>query len=553
MVITGNPVSANGLQGSQLLSKRSLLSRRDVLAVLGASLTIGHLAACRADNSTPRSKNQGRLELLLEEPATIDPGLAAQTQEATVAEALFEPLVHTIGNGAVEPAAAESWQVTADGQAYEFRLRNDRRWTTGEEVTSEDFIWAWKRNLDPEFGATLNYLFFPITGAEKFAKTGNDQDQFGIMAPERHVITVRLTYRCPSFLSRTATSAFAPLPRGEIEGLGAYWAKPGNMRGNGPYKLVQWDKGRGMSLHPNTYYTGPPALFSDVVIRFSDGQAATAEAFRRGPAHAAEMSPTAYNTAKATKDLRPLLRLYERTGTSFIVLNTRKPPWHSSAVRLALSLALDRKQLIANAFDQAALPSNRLVPSTVLSNQNQQSPDIAAARTLLDDAGFTGRKRPPPLRLTYYRTEQGDRITHELARQWNEALGLKVESDARDWGSFRSFTTHPDDFDAYQADWYSPYRHPQSWYEEIWHSDVDRFQSGWTNAAFDKLLETATSASAARQYDAYVAADDILNSETPAIPIGNFASAFLIKPGVTSFAINPVSGAIDLTKIKITA
>ena len=55
------------------------------------------------------------------------------------------------------------------------------------------------------------------------------------------------------------------------------------------------------------------------------------------------------------------------------------------------------------------------------------------------------------------------------------------------------------------------------------------------------------------RYNAYVAADNILNRETPAIPIANFASAFLIKPVVTGFAINPVSGAIDLTKVKITA
>jgi oligopeptide transport system substrate-binding protein len=492
---------------------------------------------------------QGRLELILKEPATIDPGLATHTQEATIAEALFEPLVHAIGNGAVQSAAAESWNVSADGKVYEFRLRNDRRWTTGEEVVAEDFTWAWKRNLDPEFGAPLNDLFFPISGAENFARTGKDPNQLGMMAAERNLITVRLTRQSPSFPTRTATSAFAPLPRGEIESQGAYWTMPGRMRGNGPYKLVQWDKGRGMSLHPNTHYTGPPPSFSDVVIRFSDSQTDTTTAFRKGGAHVAEISPTAYATVNATKDLR----LYERTGSWFIVLNTRKPPWHSPAVRLALSLALDRKQLIANAFDQAALPSNRLVPSTVLSNQNQESPDITAAHTLMANAGFTGQNRPPPFRLTYLQTEQGDRIAYELARQWEETLGLKVEADARDWGAFRSFTAEPDEFDAYQADWYSTYRHPQSWYDEIWHSDVDRFSSGWTNEAFDNLLETAASESAVRRYDAYVAADDILNSETPAIPIGNFASAFLVKPGVTGFAINPVSGAIDLTKIKINA
>ena len=95
------------------------------------------------------------------------------------------------------------------------------------------------------------------------------------------------------------------------------------------------------------------------------------------------------------------------------------------------------------------------------------------------------------------------------------------------------------------------YRHPQAWYDEVWHSNVDRFGSGWKNTEFDNLLKIAAATTGADQYNAYVAADNILNTETPAIPIGYFASAFLIKPVVDSFAINPVSGAVDLKKVKI--
>ena len=542
----------NGLQRSRLLNRGRLLTRRSVIRGLSASLTIGHLTACDTISSTPHT-TQGRLELLLQEPATIDPGLVIHSHEATVTEALFEPLVHAISNGAIQPGAAESWEVSADGRGYRFRLYNDRLWTSGEEVIAEDFTWAWKRNLDPEFGATLRDLFFPIAGAENFAKIGKDPNQIGIMATEQQLITAQLTHKDPSFLARTGTTPYMPLPRGEIEGMGAYWTKPGNIRGNGPYKLVQWDKGRGLSLHPNTHYTGPTPLFRDVVIRFQNSDSDITAAFRTGRAHAAEMSPAAYVAAKATKDLAPLLRLYERTGSWFIVLNTRKAPWHVPNVRRALSLAVDRKQLLAAAFDQIALPSTRLVPGTVVSNQDKESPNVDAARALLADAGFTDQRRLPPLQLTYHQTEEGDRITQELARQWKKALGLTIEPDARDWRAFRSFTANTSDFDAYQTAWRSTYRHPQAWYDEIWHSNVDRFGSGWTNSEFDNLLKIAAAATGTDRYNAYVAADTILNTETPAIPIANFASAFLIKPVVTGFAINPVSGAIDLAKVKIAA
>ena len=542
----------NGLQRSRLLSRARLLTRRSVIRGLCTSLTIGHLTACDAIRSTHHTP-QGRLELLLQEPTTIDPGLVTHPHEATVTEALFEPLIHSTSNGSIRPGAAKSWEVSTDGQVYRFSLYKDRRWTTGEVVTAEDFTWAWKRNLSPEFGATLRDLFFPIAGAQDFAKIGKDPKQLGISATEKHLITAQLTHKDPSFLSRTGTSPYMPLPRGEIEGMGAYWTKPGNIRGNGAYKLVQWDKGRGISLHPNTHYTGPPALFRDVVIRFPDSNTDLTTAFRTGRAHVAEMSPAAYVAAKATRDLAPLLHLYERTGSWFIVLNTRKPPWHLPRIRLALSLALDRKQLIATAFDQIALPSTRLVPSTVLSNPNTDPPNIDAARRLLANAGFTGRNRLPTLQLTYHQTDQGDRITEELARQWQTSLGLHVEPDARDWAAFRSFTSNKPEFDGYQATWNSTYRHPKAWYDEIWNSDVDRFGSGWANAEFDNQLNIASTTTGTNRHNAYLAADTILNMESPAIPIANFASAFLIRPIVTSFDINPVSGAIDLRKVKIAA
>lgn len=540
----------NGLQRSRLLHRGRLLTRRSVIRGLSASLTIGYLTACDAISSTPRT-TQGRLELLLQEPATIDPGLVIRSHEATVTEALFEPLIHAMSNGSLQPGAAKSWEMSADGRIYRFRLYSDRRWTTGEDVIAEDFTWAWKRNLSPEVGATLRDLFFPIAGAENFARIGKDPNQIGIMTTENHLITAQLTHKNPSFLSRTGTTPYMPLPRGEIEGMGAYWTKPGNIRGNGPYKLVQWDKGRGLSLHPNTHYTGPPTLFRDVVIRFPHSDTDITATFRAGRAHAAEMSPEAYVAAKATKDLAPLLRLYERTGSWFIVLNTRKPPWHSPRIRLALSLALDRKQLLATAFDEIALPSTRLVPSTVLSNTKQEAPNINAARELLANEGFGDPNRLPTLQLTYHQTDQGDRITEELARQWKTSLGLNVEPDARDWTAFRSFATNTSDFGAYQTSWHPTYRHPQAWYDEVWHSNVDRFGSGWKNTEFDNLLKIAAATTGADQYNAYVAADNILNTETPAIPIGYFASAFLIKPVVDSFAINPVSGAVDLKKVKI--
>ena len=518
-------------------------------------MALAALAAC--DGPTPNGSGGAdqRLELLLDEPATIDPALVAQPHEATIADALFEPLVRAGDGGSARPAAAESWQITDAGHAYQFNLAADGRWTSGESVSADDFVWSWRRNLAPELGATFNYLLFPISGAESYARGGRDRDEPRVRAPDTSTLRVHLKAPTPGFLARVATSTFVPLPRAEIEGMGAAWTQPVRIRSNGPYKLAQWDRGLGMTLHRNPHYGGPtPPTFSDVVIRYPRSADSRVQDFHAGPAHAASVVGADFRSALANADLWPQVRLFERAGTWFIVLNTRKAPWDSAAVRRALSLALDRDALAAAVFDRPTLPAQRLTPDSILTAESDEAPNVDEARALLASAGFPNGEGLPPLRFTYHRTDQWDRLAAELARVWGDTLGLEVQLDVREWRDFLDFSNAPGDFDAYRAGWTSEYRHPTNWLDDLWRSDVDFFRSGWANDEFDRHLEAAAAATDDEtQRAAYAAADALLQAETPAIAIGRHASAFLIKPSVTAFGIDPVSGAIDLAQVKLDA
>lgn len=531
------------------------LNRRRFVRLASGGIALAAIAACDGPGSPAPGEDDQRLELLLDEPATIDPALAAQPQEATVAEALFDPLVRVREGGIAIPAAAESWQITDAGHALQFRLAAEGRWTSGEAVSADDFVWSWRRNLAPELGATFNYLLFPIRGAESYASGGRNRDEPQVRAPDTTTLRVHLKSPTPGFLARVATSTFAPLPRAEIEGTGASWTEPIRIRSNGPYKLAQWDRGLGMTLHRNPHYGGPtPPAFRDVVIRFPRSADSRLQDFHASPAHAASVSGADYRSALANPDLRPQVRLFERAGTWFIVFNTRKAPWDSGAIRRALSLALDREALAAAVFDQPTLAARRLTPESILASDVAWAPNIDEARALLASAGFPNGDGLPPLRFTYHRTDQWDRLAAELAREWGDTLGVEVQPDVREWRDFLDFSNAPGDFDAYRAGWTSEYRHPSNWLDELWRSDVDFFRTGWASAEFDQHLDTATASTDPEvQRAAYAAADDVLNAEAPAIAIGRHASAFLLKSSVSAFGIEPVSGAIDLTQVKLDA
>ncbi len=516
-------------------------------------MALAALAACDGPGS-PSSDGEGRrLELLLDEPATIDPALVAQPNEATLTAALFEPLVRVEQGGATQSAAADSWQITDAGHAYQFNLSANGRWTSGEMVSSDDFVWSWRRNLAPELGATFNYLLFPIQGAENYAGGGRERDMPRVQAPDTSTLRVHLQAPTPGFFARVATSTFFPLPRAEIEGMGSAWTSPVRIRSNGPYKLAQWDRGLGMTLHQNEHYGGPtPPAFSDVVVRFPRSADSRLQDFHASPAHAASVSGGDYQAALGDPDLRPQVRLFERAGTWFIVLNTRKAPWDSAAVRRALSLALDREALAAAVFDQPTLPAQRLTPNSILTADPGGPPNVDEARALLTGVGFPNGQGLPPLRFTYHRTDQWDRLAGELVRMWSDTLDLDVQLDVREWRDFLDFSNDPGDFDAYRAGWTSEYRHPSNWLDDLWRSDVDFFRSGWASAEFDRHLETAAfTTDEAAQRAAYTAADAVLEAEAPAIAIGRHASAFLLKPSVSAFGIDPVTGAIDLSQVQL--
>ena len=238
-----------------------------------------------------------------------------------------------------------------------------------------------------------------------------------------------------------------------------------------------------MTLHRNEHYGGPnPPQFSDVVIRFPRSADSRLQDFHASPAHAASVSGADYRSALANADLRPQVRLFERAGTWFIVFNTRKAPWDTVAVRRALSLALDREALTAAVFDQPTLPAQRLTPESILAAEPGGAPNVDEARALLASAGFPDGEGLPPLRFTYHRTDQWDRLAAELARVWDDTLGVVVQPDVREWRDFLDFSNAPGDFDAYRAGWTSEYRHPSNWLDDLWRSDVDFFRTGWGSA-----------------------------------------------------------------------
>jgi len=351
--------------------------------------------------------------------------------------------------------------------------------------------------------------------------------------------------------ARVAAPIFYPLPEGEIRSYGSTWTQPRRLRGNGQYRLVQWDQGLGLTLFRNEHYWGDPGTFGEVVVRFPDEDGSPLLAFRGGAVDVAPVSGAAYRSARGDDQLRDRLRLFERGGSWFLVFNTVKPPWDRADIRRALGMVLNREEMAAAVFEEPTLPGWTIVPPSTLPREiAQPGPDVEAARGLLSQAGFPDGQGLPPLRFTYHTTDTWKRLTAYLAATWRETLGIEVQPDERSWRDFLSFTDDPGDFDCYRAGWTSEFADPANWYDTLWLSDVDYLGARWRNLEFDLHVQEAGAATdpEARR-NAYRAADAVLQAEQPAIGIGHHADAYLLHSRITGFGIDPVTGAIDLRAV----
>ncbi|HJN38607.1 MAG TPA: ABC transporter substrate-binding protein, partial [Chloroflexota bacterium] len=197
---------------------------------------------------------------------TLDPGVAMYPEALTLVDLLFEPLVRMDAAGRPQPAAAEKWEVAAGGAEYRFTLRPDLKWSDGSALTAADFAYAWKRVLDPNVRSDAAYLLFPVEGAMSYADgLSADADGVAIVAESERVLKVTLTGPTMAFPARVALWTFAPVKQEVLAATGERWTEPGNLVGNGPYMLAEWEHGTGMRLVRNPHYRDPSRQRTDEV------------------------------------------------------------------------------------------------------------------------------------------------------------------------------------------------------------------------------------------------------------------------------------------------
>ena len=481
-----------------------------------------------------------RLNLVAGEPASLDPAKIDNRAAGTVAKQLFEGLVRLDGNGKVIPGVAERWQISGDGKTYTFNLRRNARWSNGEAVTAQDFVYAAIRALGPKFGAPLVDNYFFLANAEGFNDGKiTDPAQVGIRAVDDFTLEIRLHTPAPFFLSLLSFFSTMPVSQ-KAEAANPRWMNEAStFVGNGPFRLAQWVHEQRIVLEPNPNYWGRNQVKLEAIeFTMVTNRATTYQMYQTGQLDI--VAPPLELTGRLLAEKKAIVKPQARTW--FVRFNNKVAPFTNVNIRKAFSLAINREAITRRILQGGQLPLRGFIPFGLSSGTGEfrkqagdlyKDNDLTRARELL----ATGLKElglSALPALTMLTSNAGDypKLAQALQAQWKQALRVQVNIETMENRAFVAavrgknyvvapFSTGADYDDAYNL------------VTQFTCGDFFNFTQ-YCNPAYDRLIQSAaTETNGQRRTQAMIDAEKILIGQDMAIaPLYTATEVWLQNPKV---------------------
>jgi len=481
------------------------------------------------------------------EPETLDPAKSTGVPESNIQYELLEGLTTYSMDGDVVPGVAKSWDVSDDGLTYTFHLREDDKWSNGDPVTANDFVYSMRRLVDPATASDYAPIADVIAGAKEIRESKDKPDltKLGAVAKDDHTLVVTLAKPTPYFLSMLRHSSFLPVPQKAVEQYGADWTKPGKFIGNGAFTLSEWTPQSSLTMVKNPNFYDAANVKLDKIIYYPTED--IPEEFKRF--RAGELDITYEVPSEQIKYIQKNLKdEYEAKpylGTYYYVINlTREPLGKQPALRKALALAVDRDTLAEKVTQGGFLPGWSWVPPGTGDYQNtyvsfkdeKQSQRIAEAKKLLKEAGY-GPDHPLKLEILYNTSDNHKKIAIAIQSMWKK-VGVDATLNNQEWQVYLD-TRDNKAYDVARAAWIGDYADPMT-FLDIFLSDAGvRNDAGYNNPKYDELIhKSAGTTDPKERMQVLQQAEKVFLDDLPLIPLLYYKTRHMISKKVQGWAYN---------------
>jgi oligopeptide transport system substrate-binding protein len=475
------------------------------------------------------------------EPESLDPAIGSTVEDSRVGAALFEGFVRNDPvTAAAVPSLAERWEISADGRVYTFHLRTNLQWSTGEPIHADDFVYSWRRVLDPQTGAKYASQLFYVKNAQDFNDGKlKDPEKVGIHALDANTVRVELNAPTAFFLDLITLPTFSVVPRFAIEKYGDAWVRHQPVPSSGAYTLEAWRLNDRIRVRKNPLYWDaantkletadflPVAMPSTALNLYDTGEADIIWDKDLIPAELIDALRT-----------RPDFHSYTYPASYFLRYNVTQPPFNDVRIRKALALAIDKKRIVEKILRAGEKPASHLVPDGTANYEPTEglgyNPD--EARKLLAEAGYPGGKGFP--NFNYLLDSGGGANVHsqiavEIQNMWERGLGIHVELRQMEKKIYVDAQDRLD-YNVSRSSWIGDYNDPDT-FLGLFRSFDGNNRTGWKSARYDKLIEDADNQpDVTKRTQLLKQAETLLvRDEVPIVPIYFYVGLSFYNPAKT--------------------
>ncbi|MCK8073265.1 ABC transporter substrate-binding protein [Vibrio sp. 1CM23M] len=517
--------------------------------LLGAGLAVAATSTLSIAAEVPAGTELAKVQELVRgngtEVATIDPHKSQGVPESHVIRDLLEGLVNQDGEGNTIPGVAESWETT-DNKTFTFHLRKDAKWSNGDPVTAEDFVYSWQRAVDPATASPYAWYmeYTKMANAKDIVAGKKDKSELGVKAVDANTLVVELETAVPYFVMMMGHTTMKPVHKATVEEFGDQWTKPEHFVGNGAFSVDKWVVNERLVLKRNDqYWNNDKTVLNKVTFLPIENQVAEMNRFLSGEIDFTNELPTEH-FKRLQKEYAEDVSVAGNLCTYYYIFNTKKAPFDDVRVRQAISYAIDRDIVTGAILAQGQKPAYFLTPEITAGfdpelpayGKMSQKERNAEAERLLEEAGY-GKDNPLKFNLLYNTSENHKKIAVALGSMWKKTLGLSVTLENQEWKTYLS-SKDSGDFEVARAGWCGDYNEASS-FLTLMKSNNTTGGVHYDSAAYDKIIDKALNSTSEEERKAlYLEAEALMANDMPIAPIYQYVKSRLLNPHVGGFPIN---------------
>nr|WP_229722256.1 peptide ABC transporter substrate-binding protein [Priestia taiwanensis] len=524
-----------------------------VVFMLICSLFIAACGKEEAGKKETASDGKKVLRLLeMSELPSLDSSISTDGVSFRVFNNVMEGLYRLDKDNKPVEGMAESVQVSDDKKTYTFKLR-DAKWSNGEPVMAKDFVFSWKRAVDPATKSEYAFILFGVKNGEKVNKGELPLDQLGVKAQDDRTLVVELENPIPYFLELMAFPTFFPLNEKFIKEKGKnYGLEVEHLIYNGPFVLSEWKHEESFTFKKNDgYWDKATVKLDEIQFKIVKDIAAGVNLYNTDEVDRANISAEFVDSYKGKQEYYS-----ESEARQYFIRFNQKASdvMKNQKARMAMSLAFDKEAIASQILNNGSQATYGLVPKgfskgpdgkdfrETVGDLNKM--DLNKAKSLWEEAKKELGKSEVKIELMNYDDSDNKKIGEYLKGQLEKNLvGLTVDLKQMPYKQ-KLKLEETMQYEASLGRWGPDYPDPMT-YLELFISSSSMNEMGYSNPKYDDLIAKSKSellTDPAARYKAMQEADKILLEDAAILPVYQFGQSYLQKPYVKDIAKHMIGG-----------